>query len=73
MGPIYIDPHRPAHSGLTHDMHGDRMARFIDWIEHAITRRRARLELGSLGEDGLKDLGLTRDHVEADLGNYFSA
>ena len=73
MGPIYIDPHRPAHPGLAGYMHSDRIGRLVDWVEHAMNRRRTRLELGSLGEDGLKDLGLTRDHVEADLGNYFSA
>jgi len=73
MGPIYIDPQRPAHPGLTGYMHSDRLGRLVDWVEHAMSRRRTRLELGSLGEDGLKDLGLTRDHVEADLGNYFSA
>ncbi|MEK1891387.1 MAG: DUF1127 domain-containing protein [Phyllobacterium sp.] len=72
MGTTYIDPDRPGHLGLAVFKHSNRFGRLFNWVGHAIDKRRTRLELGSLGEDGLKDLGLTRDHVEADLGNYFS-
>ncbi|ATU91332.1 DUF1127 domain-containing protein [Phyllobacterium zundukense] len=72
MGPMYVDPHKAAHPGLTHFVHNATVCRVAGWLENAAMKRRTRLELGSLGEDGLKDLGLTRDHVEADLGNYFS-
>ena len=72
MGTTYIDPARPVHPGLALHAQSNRFGRLFGWVGNAIDRRRSRLELGSLGEDGLKDLGLTRDHIEADLGNYFS-
>jgi uncharacterized protein YjiS (DUF1127 family) len=72
MGPIYVDPHKAAHPGPANSAHNATFGRIAGWFENAAMKRRTRLELGSLGEDGLKDLGLTRDHVEADLGNYFS-
>ncbi|MBZ9653400.1 DUF1127 domain-containing protein [Phyllobacterium lublinensis] len=67
----YLDPPKAPHAGLVHTVHGATFGRFAGWLERAASRRRTRLELGRLGDDGLKDLGLTRDHVEADLGNYF--
>ncbi|MDR6632699.1 uncharacterized protein YjiS (DUF1127 family) [Phyllobacterium sp. 1468] len=69
MGPIYIDPGR---FGLAPAFQHDLFTRLIRWLENAAVKRRTRLELGSLGDDGLKDLGLTRDHVEADLERYYS-
>ncbi len=71
MGPIYIDPGRPAHPGLAHGLQYETFGRIVGWFGNAVNKRRTRLELGCLGEDGLKDLGLTRDHVEADLGDYY--
>jgi uncharacterized protein YjiS (DUF1127 family) len=73
MGPIYVDPHKAAHPGLAHSVHNATFGRITGWFENVAMKRRTRLQLGRLGDDGLKDLGLTRDHVEADLGNYFSA
>ncbi|MBB3148741.1 uncharacterized protein YjiS (DUF1127 family) [Phyllobacterium trifolii] len=69
MGPIYIDPGR---FGLVPAFQYDLLTRAVRWLENAAVKRRTRLELGSLGDDGLKDLGLTRDHVEADLERYYS-
>jgi uncharacterized protein YjiS (DUF1127 family) len=69
MGPIYIDPGR---FGLVPAFQNDLFTRVMRWLENAAVKRRTRLELGSLGDDGLKDLGLTRDHVEADLEKYYS-
>ena len=70
MGPTYIDPGRPF--GLVPAFQYERLTRIVRWLENAAMKRRTRLELASLGDEGLKDLGLTRDHVEADLENYFS-
>ncbi|CAN7400460.1 DUF1127 domain-containing protein [Phyllobacterium sp. LjRoot231] len=71
MGPIYVDP-RPDHPGLALFQY-ETLTRVVAWLENAVMKRQTRLQLGRLGDDGLKDLGLTRDHVEADLENYFSA
>jgi uncharacterized protein YjiS (DUF1127 family) len=63
----------PARRGLACGLQSTGMMRVATWVENALLRRRTRLQLAELGDDGLKDIGLTRDHVEADLGNYFSA
>jgi uncharacterized protein YjiS (DUF1127 family) len=73
MGPIYVNPTRTAYPGMAQASQYEILTRVVDWLENAVMRRRTRLQLGRLGDDGLKDLGLTRDHIEADLGNYFSA
>jgi uncharacterized protein YjiS (DUF1127 family) len=72
MGPIYIDPGRSFLFGLVPAFQYGILTRVVRWLENAAVQRRTRLELGSLGDDGLKDLGLTRDHVEADLERYYS-
>lgn len=72
MGPIYIDPGRSFHFGQVPAFQYDLLTRVMRWLENAAVKRRTRLELGSLGDDGLKDLGLTSDHVEADLERYYS-
>lgn len=72
MGPIYMEPGRPAYLGLASIFQYEMLGRIVGWFENAAVKRRTRLELGSLGDDGLKDLGLTRDHVEADLQRYYS-
>ena len=60
----------PARQGLACGLQSTGMMRVAT---NALLRCRTRLQLAELGDDGLKDIGLTRDHVEADLGNYFSA
>lgn len=61
----------PARQSLACGLQSTGMMRVATWVENALLRRRTRLQLAELGDDGLKDIGLTRDHVEADLGNYF--
>jgi uncharacterized protein YjiS (DUF1127 family) len=72
MRPVYVDPVGSSPSYLTRTFQSGILIRVAGWLEHAVADRRTRLQLGRLGDDGLKDLGLTRDHVEADLGNYYS-
>ncbi|QND53343.1 DUF1127 domain-containing protein [Phyllobacterium sp. 628] len=69
----FVEPNRPVTRGLTYASQPDYLAQFAGWIENAIMKRRTRLQLGKLTDEGLKDLALTRDHVEADLDRYLSA
>jgi uncharacterized protein YjiS (DUF1127 family) len=62
---------KAAH-GSIHAAQAHTFSRIAAWLERALVQRDTRLKLGKLDDEGLKDIGLTRDHVEADLGNYFS-
>ncbi|MBA8902221.1 MULTISPECIES: DUF1127 domain-containing protein [unclassified Phyllobacterium] len=73
MGTTFVEPNQPAIRGLTYASQPDFLSQFAGWVESALMKRRTRLQLGRLSDEGLKDLALTRDHVEADLDRYLSA
>lgn len=65
-----IYPHKAAHSGLVHAVHGATLGRVADWLDSITLKHHTGFESGSPGDDGRDGISLTCDHVEADPGNY---